>query len=537
MTDYESPFERQNVSRLTRDELLRRGLAGAVLLSSAGWLAGCGGGDEASGVTGAAEEAKTGGTLRVGVTGGGAKDTVDAHKPTTKPDQARIVQLHEPLNRYNEKFEVEPNLAEEITAEKADVWTIRLQEGIEFHNGKTVTADDVIFSLRRIIDKDTASFGGAGLASLDPNGMKKMDERTVRLTLKGPDVTIRDELGQYFNGIVPTGYDGTKPVGTGAFKFESFTPGQESRFTKNENYWRDGEPLADEIVIINFGDATARVNALLGGQVDAIDEVPFGQVPVIKRDERFKILESEQGSWRPFTMRVDAEPFKDARVRQAFRLIVDREQMVNQALGGFGRIGNDLYAPFDPCYAKDLPQREQDLDKAKSLLQQAGQANMRIELTTGEIASGVVEAAQVFEEQARGAGVRVNVKKVDTGTFYGDNYLKWVFAQDFWGTRNYLQQAAAGSLPTSPFNETHWADPEPARYRQLIAQARTTVDDDKRCEILQDAQELEYNTGGHIIWGFISQVDAYSSKLVGLVPDRGTLPLNGYGFRHVGFTE
>src|SRR5215210_7865855 len=104
MTDHRSPFERENVHRLTRDELLRRGLAGAVLLSSAGWLAGCGGdGDEASGVTGAAEEAKKGGTLRVGVTGGGAKDTIDAHKPTTKPDQARIVQLHEPLNRYNEK--------------------------------------------------------------------------------------------------------------------------------------------------------------------------------------------------------------------------------------------------------------------------------------------------------------------------------------------------------------------------------------------------------------------------------------------------
>lgn len=532
--------ERAMLVGLTREELLRRGLGGAVLLSSGGLLAACGGGDDddaAVGTTAASGEAKKGGTIRAGVTGGGAKDTIDAHKPVTKPDQARVVQLHEPLARYNEKFEVEDNLAEEISADDPKVWTIRLREGVEFHNGKTVTADDVIFSLRRILNPKTASFGGAGLAAIDPNGLRKMDERTVRLTLKQADVTIRDELGQYFNGIVPVGYDGQKPVGTGPFKFVSFTPGQESRFTRNENYWRDGEPLVDEVVIINFADPTARVNALLGGQVDAIDEVPFGQVPVIERDDRFKILESEQGGWRPFTMRIDAEPFKDVRVRQAFRLIADRQQLIDQALDGHGRLANDLYAPFDPCYADDLPQRDQDLDEAKSLLQQAGKANLRIDLTTADIAAGVVEAAQVFAEQARGAGVRVNVKKIDTGEFYGDNYLKWVFAQDFWGTRNYLQQAAAGSLPGSPFNETHWADPNPAKYRQLIAQARTELDEDKRCEILHEAQELEYNEGGHIIWGFISQVDAHATKLTGLVPDRGTLPLNHYGFRHAGFSE
>jgi len=546
MTQDPGPFkpkqirELDQIRRITRDELLRRGLAGAVLLSgSAGLLAACGGGDDETTATPTntaegSSDIKRGGTLRVGVTGGGPEDTVDAHKPVVKPDQARIVQLHEPLLRYNENFEIEPNLAEEILADDPGTWTIRLREGVEFHNGKTVTAEDVIFSLRRIIAKETASFGGPGLGSLDPNGMTKMDARTVRLKLKGPDVTIRDELGQYFNGIVPVDYDPKSPVGTGAFKFGSFTPGQESRFTRNENYWRDGEPFADELVILDFPDATARVNALLGGQVDAIDEVPFGQISVVEGGE-FDLLESEQGSWRPFTMRIDAAPFDDVRVRQAFRLIANRQELIDQALDGHGRLGNDLYAPFDPCYADDLPQREQDLDEAKSLLKAAGQANLKIELTTAEIAAGVVEAAQVFAEQARGAGLTVTVKKVDTGAFYGDNYLKWVFAQDFWGTRNYLQQAAAGSLPTSPYNETHWAAPNPARYRELIAEARTTVDDAARCEILHEAQELEYNEGGYIIWGFISQFDAYSNKITGLVPDRGTLPLNGYGFRHVGF--
>ena len=110
---------------------------------------------------------------------------------------------------------------------------------------------------------------------------------------------------------------------------------------------------------------------------------------------------------------IDAKPFDDVKVRQAFRLIVDREQMVQQVLSGQGRVANDLYAPYDPAYAKDLPQRKQDLEQAKSLLQQAGQANMTVELVTAPVFQGIVEAAQVFAEQAKGAGVTVKVRKVD----------------------------------------------------------------------------------------------------------------------------
>jgi peptide/nickel transport system substrate-binding protein len=219
-------------------------------------------------------------------------------------------------------------------------------------------------------------------------------------------------------------------------------------------------------------------------------------------------------------------------VRQAFRLIVDRKQMVEQVLSGQGRIANDLYAPFDPCYAKDLPQREQDLEQAKSLLSQAGKSGLRVELVTGDIFRGVIEAAQVFAEQAKGAGVQVKVRKVDTGTFYGDNYLKWPFAQDFWSTRTYLTQVAQGSLPSSPFNETHWSNPE---FVKLIRQARGELDDNKRCELLHAAQKLEYDEGGHIIAYFSNAVDAHSAAVGGIVPARSGFTLGNYGLKKVGF--
>jgi peptide/nickel transport system substrate-binding protein len=233
-------------------------------------------------------------------------------------------------------------------------------------------------------------------------------------------------------------------------------------------------------------------------------------------------------------MRVDQAPFDDVRVRQAFRLIVDRQEMVQQVLGGHGSVGNDMYGRFDPCYPEDIPQREQDIDKAKQLLKEAGKENLTVELVTSPVAAGTVEAAQVFAEQAKAAGVTVKVNKVDTGVFYGDDYLQWTFAQDFWFTRDYLPQAAAGSLPDAPYNETHWSDPE---WIALVEEANRTIDDDERCELIKKAQEIEFERGGYIIWGFPNGLDAHSSKVQGFVPDRGGIPLTSYGFRNVYLTK
>jgi peptide/nickel transport system substrate-binding protein len=231
-------------------------------------------------------------------------------------------------------------------------------------------------------------------------------------------------------------------------------------------------------------------------------------------------------------MRVDSAPLADTRVRQALRLVADREQLVSQALNGQGRIGNDLYAPFDVAYAKQLPQRQQDLAQARSLLRSAGQTDLRLELVTSTaIDSAAVSAALLFAEQAKGAGVTVRVRPVDSGTFYGRDYLTWPFAQDYWYTRSYLPQAAQGSLPDSPYNECHWNDPT---FNSLIASARAELDTKRRNQLLLDAQQIEYDRGGYLVWGFKNQVDAYSNKVTGFIPDRG-LPLSSFQFRMISF--
>jgi peptide/nickel transport system substrate-binding protein len=523
---------------VTRRDVLRGALAGGVLLATGNALAACGGDDDGGGQQGTPAQSqgklRTGGSLRVGATGGGAKDTIDAHRPTVDTDIMRCWNLYESLAVRSPDFsELEMLLAESIEAEKSPKqWTVRLKQGITFHNGKPVTADDVIFSLKRILDPKDPKVGAASISYIDQKQLKKLDDRTVRITLEFANAGFPDDLGQYFNAIVPTDYDVENPVGTGPFQYKSFTPGQQSEFTKFADYWEDGKPYVDSLTIIDFPDDTARVNALLGGQVEVIDNLPAAQIQSVKSNPNFRVLSSETGAWQPFTMRVDQAPFDDVRVRQAFRLMVDREQMVQQVLSGQGSVANDLYARYDPMYASDLPQRAQDLEQAKSLLKQAGREGLSVELVTAPVFQGIVEAAQVFAQQAKGAGVDVKIRKVDSGTFYGDNYLKWTFAQDFWASRVYLSQVAQGDLPDSPFNETHWKDP---KFLDLIQQARAEVDEGKRKDILHEAQTIQYEQGGYIIQYFSNIIDAYSSKLGGFVEAKCGFPFGNYWLKNVGF--
>jgi peptide/nickel transport system substrate-binding protein len=529
---------------ITRAQLLRRAATGsAVLLGAGGLLSACGSSSKATTHTTpvSSAKAKRGGTLKIGATGGGASDTMDGQNPTSDPDIVRAASLYEPLAQPTADFRgIELVLAESIEPvdNRPDLWDIRLRPGVEFHNGKTLTADDVIFSLLRITNPKKPMVGAASIGYIDRAGLKKLDSLTVRvpLTVKNADFIV--DLGQYFNCIVPVGFDVSHPVGTGAFKFQSFSPGQQSVFVKFPNYWQSGKPLADELVIIDFTDDTARINALLGGQIDLADTVPTAQLSQIQSSSALRAINNPSGNWQPFTMRVDQAPFSDVRVRQAFRLIVARPQMLEQVLSGNGSVANDLYGRYDPAYDSALPQRHQDLEQAKSLLKAAGQSNLTVQLVTAPIFQGVVQAAEVFQQQAKGAGVTVNLRQVDTGTFYGPNYLKWTFAQDFWGPRRYLSQVAQGSLPNSPFNETHWGNPHTAlgaRFDKLFAQARAELDQAKQTEIIHEMQTIEYDAGGYIIPYFSNYIGAYSAKLTGVPAGvQGTFLL-APAFKDMGF--
>ena len=510
---------------MSRRQLLKYSGLGVAAIAGSNLLTACG--DDGGG--GGAQQ--TGGILIHGATGGGSKDTLDPHQPVQAADIARVCNLYEPLLFWDNNYELQPALAESVEASKdAKTWTIKLRQGATFHNGKTVTADDAWFSIQRVADpKAPLSAGGQLSQIIDFQSTKVVDDSTLQLVLNTPYAILDTLLAEYTLGIIPTDFDLNNPVGTAPFKFKSFEPGKTSTFERYDDYWGDAA-FVDELQIQDFSDDNAKVNALQANQVQTIDNLPYNLIDTIKGSGG-GVLIAESGAWVPFTMRVDVAPFSDVKVRQAMRLIVDRQAMIDQTLSGYGTLGNDLYAPFDVAYADDLPQREQDIEQAKSLLKSAGQEGLQVELFTGDdIGSVAPAAANLFVEQAKEAGVEVKVTKKTP--FYDDDYLSYPFAQDFWNTRNYIPQAVVGTFPPAQggtYNETHWDN---EKHRSLVNEAARTLDEDKRADLLHQAQEIEYDEGGYIIWGFRQQVDAYGANVQGLEESK-YLPLGNYKFSKV----
>lgn len=492
-------------------------------------LAGCGSGSQpGAGTARATGEPQRGGTLRVGMTGGGASDSLDAHAPVVTADGGRVMGLYDRLYEFDPDYKLVPGLAESAEPRKGGrEWVFRLREGVRFHDGRPLTPQDVVATFERITDPDDPKTGASALALLERT--VAVDERTVRFELKEPDASLVDSIAQNSMGIVPADYDPAKPVGTGPFTLGSFEPGQVTVLKRNPDYWSE-PPYVDEVHLLNFNDQDALVNALLSTQVDVVGQLPLALVDVVNTDPRLHTVLSETGNWLPFTMRVDTAPFDDARVREAFRLVVDRGQMVEQVFSGHGSVGNDMYSPFDSG-TPTLPQRTRDIAKAKKLLAEAGHPDgLEVELITAPIQSGAVEAAQVFAEQAAEAGITVKLRRVDSTTFFGDGYLKYPFSQDFWYTRNFLSQTAQGTVPGAPFNETHEADPE---FRALYKKARATMDEKQRNQLIQDAQKVLHDRGGYIAWGFFNQADAYQNYVGGGFGHRIGMPVCGFHMRHL----
>jgi peptide/nickel transport system substrate-binding protein len=524
----------------------RRGMVvGASGVAMAATLAACGGGSAPAPSGGGSDTAaagtpQKGGDFRLGVTGGGSKDMMDGQNIVTKPDQARLVSAFETLLEFDDDYQLQTTgLAESVEADNPKQYTIKLRDGITFQDGKPLTSDDVIYSLQRIGSQKNGLTGFAATATMDIKGIKKLDKLTVQLPLLSADSTIPQTLASYTFGIVPQGYeafsgDASTQIGTGAYKLKSFTPGQQSVHERYDGYWRDS--YFDTVTITDFTDATAQINALKGGQIDAMTDLPANQVEAVKASG-VEALISQTGGWIPLCMAIDLPPFNDPKVRQAMRLIIDRKQILEQLGSGYGTVAKDLYSPFDAGYLSDAPEREQDIDQAKSLLKSAGKEGLTVDLHTTNGAAGMVELASVFASQAKDAGVKITVK--NDPNYYGDAYLKLAFSVDFWGTRGYLNQVQQGSLPTSPYNETHWPPKsgEGSDFGDLYKQALAETDENKRIDIQHQMQQYEYDLGGYIIPYFNSLIDGHSTKVKGLTPSKGTLNLAGFGhgFRTIWF--
>ncbi|URK86398.1 ABC transporter substrate-binding protein (plasmid) [Rhizobium sp. RCAM05350] len=317
--------------KLSRRTLLRTGFAAGALAAATapGTL-----------ISAFAQSASpnTGGILRVAVPGGSA-DSLDPHLTQGQiSDIVRFTNLFDGLSEYTPQATVRLSLAESMTPnEAATEWTVKLHKGIKTHGGGEFQADDVIFSVKRILDPAAPTKGAALIKFIDPEKIEKIDDLTLKFTLSAPYGLFPEVWANRYLRMVPRDFDPAKPDGTGAFKYESFTPGRESTFHRFDSYFRE-RAWIDTLVVSNVNENTAAINALRGGQVDISYTMPFSEARIIATDPTLKILDNPSAMSIPIYMRTDMAPFNDVRVRQAMRLIANRGQMVAVALAGHGTI-------------------------------------------------------------------------------------------------------------------------------------------------------------------------------------------------------
>ncbi|GJF34677.1 ABC transporter substrate-binding protein [Kitasatospora sp. NE20-6] len=456
---------------------------------------------------------KSGGKLRAVFAGGGTNETLDPHLSNLFVDAARAKALFDKLADSGTDLAAVPRLAESWEPnETLDTWTVRLREAT-FHNGRPVTAEDVLHSYRRIADPKRAFRAKASLEPIDLTASRPVDASTVEFRLKRPYAEFPNVLAAFGAYIVPNGADVfTEPVGSGPFRYVSFKPGSSLLVKRNPAYW-EGAPHLDELEILIADEESARINALLGGQADYAHELNPATARAHEGKGKIEIIRLHHSAMQGFVMKTDRAPFDDKRVRQAFFLIADRKELVDGALSGAGEIANDLFGKGAQYYPADLPQRSQDLERAKALLREAGADNLKVTLDTSPVAAGFVEAAGIFKEQAAKAGVTIEVKIGNKDTYWKDILDGGVLASYRSGAMPIESHISQRLLTKSTTNATHWKQPD---FDDLYTQAQSTRDLAQRTAIYQRMQRRLYDEGGFLIWGFADWIVATAPKVRGV---------------------
>jgi len=465
-----------------------------------------------------ASEPKRGGTLRLGLGGASTTDSMDPATTQNSVGANLNQQVYSCLVDLDDKTELLAGLAEKWSSNTTlNKWRFELRHGVEFHDGKTLTADDVVYSLTRHIAADSKS-GAKALLS----GIKRIasDGKTaVEIELAGGDADFPYVLADYHLGIVPDGFrDWSKPIGTGPFAMKSFDAGVRSYAERNKSYFRDGHPYVDAAEVIAINDWTARLNALQAGEVDIINRVDSRSAARLASSGKAKVVSSPGRTHYCFVMDTRVAPFNDVNARLALKHAIDRDAILRLALGGYGSIGNDQSVPAsDPLFTA-LPQHAYDPDKAKFYLGKAGLTGLAIDLSAADGAfAGAVDMALLFQQSAKAAGIEVNVvKEADDG--YWDNiWMKKPFYMSWFGGRPTADLMLSLAYKSdSPWNDTFWKNEE---FDTLLVKARATADVAARKGMYARMQNLVWESGGYLIPVFADNIDAHNPHVGGFRPN------------------
>ncbi|AMM16558.1 ABC transporter substrate-binding protein [Burkholderia sp. PAMC 28687] len=505
---------RRGASR--RDVLRAMAAAGMATLTGAGLLTA-----SSAAQAQAAAKPQQGGKIRVATQSASAADTLDPAKGALGTDYVRANMFYNGLTELDSHLGATMGLAESLDTKDATVWIVKLRTGVQFHDGKSLAPADVVYSLMR--HKDPATASKAKTLADQFKEVKATGANEVTITLEGANADLPVILADSHFLIIKDGTTDFKTaIGTGPYKVKDFSPGVRTVGVKNEKYWKPGLPHLDEIELIGIGDESARVNALLSGDVQLINAVSPRSTERIKTSPGFKVLETKTGQYTDLIVRDEGGITGNDDFRRGMFYLLDREQIKRAVFRGFGTIANDQ--PIDPTnkyYMAGIPQRPYDPEKAKFYFKKAKLGSDPIQIFASPAAEGSVEMATLMQQVAPAAGLNLQVTRVPSDGYWSNHWMKHPLG---FGSVN--ARPSADVLFTqffksdAPWNEANWKSP---KFDQMLVAARGEPDDAKRKKIYGDMQVLVHETGGIGIPMFQSSLDAYTSKLQGL----GSIPLAG----------
>lgn len=497
-----------DASALDRREFLRRsallGTAAALVASPLGKAA-------------RADTPQTGGHLKVGVISGTVSDTLDPASWNSGFMQIAGQTLYSQLTEVDEHGTLVPVLAESWDVKPgATDWVFTIRKGVAFHNGKTLTAADVAYSINHHRGKDTKSAARALLTQVKDLKASSPNELSVQLNSGNLDLPY-----VFANAHLVIGPEGTKfddGIGTGSYIFDSYKPGTVFKCHRNPNNWRSGRGFVDSMEILGVDDPTARLNGLESGSLHLINGVEPRVAAMLAKDPKVDLYSISGGGFQTFPMRCDIAPFKDNNLRLAMKYAIDRESIRKRVLGGFGKLGNDNPIPsYDPMFAADIPQRSYDPDKAKFYFKKAGYDGPIILSVSEAGFTGAVDAGQLFQASAKGAGINIELDREPESGYWDNVWMKKPFCASSW-----LGKPTADLLLSyifksdAPWNEAFW---KRADFDALLIAARAEGDPAKRKQMYHDLQMMIYEDGGSVIPIFNNYLNAGSKKLRGFVPN------------------
>ncbi|HUZ54633.1 MAG TPA: ABC transporter substrate-binding protein [Streptosporangiaceae bacterium] len=469
----------------------------------------------------------------MGVLSGGQEENLFPGTSVGTPDFVRDYNLYNLLFYLGKNVTpLVPGLA--LSAEpnaNASVWTFKLRDGVTWHDGKPFSADDVVYNFRTVWSNPSLNYSSGFLTGLvDFKNVRKLDRLTVQVPLKAPAAQFPTIFAYFDFPVVQQGATvkstAANPIGTGPFKFSSFTPGRRSVFTANKDYWETGKPYVDQLVVdSSFTDTNALFNALLQGTVNLFPSLPLVTARSQLSARQVQILASPVAAQSyMFAMRVDKGPFADNRVRTAFKLLVDRQAMIDGAWAGFGTVAYDLLAPGTEYYTADL-KREQDVERAKSLFKAAGVLGETFALPTCNFLPGMVESSTILAQQATAAGIKVVVNTESAATYFtpAGGFLSRPFGYEVDQPVGSLLAAYRSEYTIGcPYPDTHWGDQHGGgQAEKLISQAVAATDPSQAAELWRECQLQQFNQGGYLVWGNVPYVDAAALNVRGLSAGAG----------------